>query len=638
MMRKFFQLWLLMLLQCLLLGTLHAAPQLDLRQQDRARMHIDMRSAWQTAMVPGQGMDTALPLVAQTVWSLPDSQFAPGIAGPVMVKDGDRLVGRLSVLLEDSPHNLLVDVPMPRLDVVHLSYRYNNEPWRTVTAGDQIPMIEWPFANRMPVFVIPPKPGELQIIMDIPAQGLFPSPVVLWADPAFREEQTIRNMEATVALSLALVSMLICFGAAAIFRRFVFVAVGLFSITIFLVASGQGGILGVYIGTTTTWFNDYVKYVCAVLFAAIVPWTFSTVVAQKYYSRWAAWAANFWLLGSILAMSIMLFTVERATQWAMLSPYMIASLIFGLGIALASVVRGQAHAYLSLAAAVSLCAGIFVPIAAYWGYLDGTWSFSVTALTFLASSTLLLFVLLLQYRHGNRVIARASYSPGRDALTGLLNRDVFEQKLAKTVEEITTTQSHALFVYIAASDTATLKERFGGEGFESGMVQMAAALSSSISVMDTVARIAPNAFAVTVAMPHHAKLASALAQKIITRMMAVSSHSAPMAQTARIALAWMPVYGTKLQDLEKLSKYVLHTMGQGKRIAWVGGIHAQEDKPHAFDDFSVSSQPIARQRGEELNSVIDRIERAMEQNEKDKLAAREERAERIMKLTDKPPL
>jgi GGDEF domain-containing protein len=636
-MTKLLQMLLPFVLQCLLMGTLQAAPQLDLREQDRERFNTDVRSVWQTALVPGSGADPTLPLDPQTVWSWPDSQFAPGKAEPVRVQDGNRLIGRFSVLLQDSPHGLLVDIAMPRLDIVHLSYRYNNEAWRSVTAGDQIPMVKWPFANRMPVFVIPPKPGELQIIVDVPAQDLFPSPVKLWADPAFREEQTLRNMEASAALSLALTSMLICFGAALIFRRFVFLAVGLYSISIFFVASGQGGILGVYFGTTTTWFNDYVKYISAAFFGAVVPWTISTVVAQKYYSRWVARLADVWLVGSVMAMLVMFFTVPRATQWALLSPFLIVSLIFALGIALASVLRRQAHGYLALLAALLLCVGIFAPIAAYWGYLDGTWSFSITALMFLSSSTLLLMALLLQYRHGNRVVARAADAPGRDALTGLLNREVFERKLAQTVQEISANGSHTLFVYVSASDTDTLQQRFGGEGFESGMVQMAAALSSSISVMDTVARVATNAFGITVDMPHDAKPANALAQKIISRMMAVSSHSAPMAQTARIALAWLPVYGTLLPDLEKLAQNVLLTMEDGKRIGWVGGVHAHADQAQRSQVANVNSQSMPRERGEELNSIIDRIERTMEQNEKDKVAASEGRADRLMKVLDKPP-
>ena len=599
-------------LQCLLGGALHAAPQLDLRLQDRARLGTDIRAVWQTTMVLDRDFAPTQPLDPQTVWAWPDSRFQPGQTRPLTIKEDERLVGRWSMLVEDSPHGLLVELPVPRLDLVHLSYRYNNEAWTQISTGDQVPMVKWPFPNRNPVFVIPPKMGELQMLLDVPVPGLFPSPVMLWGDLAFLEQQTIRNLEIGGAMAFAFMSLLVCIGAAVIFKQFAFVAVGLYSASIFLVSGGQGGIFGMYIGTATTWFNDYVKYISAVIFGALVPWTLSLVVAQKYYSRVTAYAASSWAVGSLLVMVVMLFTVPRATQWAMLSPYLIASLLFGLGIALASVLRRQSHGLLALAAIVLLCAGVFAPIASYWGYLDGTFSFSVSSISFFLSNTFLLMALLLQYRHGNRVIVRAERSSGRDALTGLLNRAVFDGRLAKVVREAGQSKSSALFLYISISDRDTLQEQFGGEGFESGMVQMAAALSSSISVVDTVARLSSNAFGVLVVMLPEVKLGNALAQKIITRIMAVASHSAPMAQTARIAMAWVPAHGRQLSRLELAAKKVLQQMDDGKRVGWVSGAIASGNAADAesvlssVPDSETPSKP--RARSEELNSLINGLE------------------------------
>lgn len=604
-----------MWLQCGLGGALWAAPQVDLRQQDRANLRMDVRPAWQTAMVPDAGGDPSIPLDAQAVWLWPDSQFKPGVAAPVTVQNGERLAGRLSVTVGPSPLSLLVELPMPRLDVVHLSYRYNDEAWTHAAAGDRVPMVKWPFANTAPVFVIPPKAGELQIVVDIPVPGLFPSPLILWGDPAYREQRAFANLELGAGLAMAVISLLLCMGAAVIFRRSAFVAVGVYSISIFLVTAGQGGIFGVYLGTTTTWFNDYVKYISAAIFGAAVPWTISVVVAQKHYSKLIARAATLWLVASLAVMLLMLFTVERTTQWALLSPFLIASLVFGLGIALGSVVRGQAHGVLSLSAVLLLCAGIFAPIASYWGYVDGTFSFSITVFSFLVSNTLLLLALLLQYRHGMRVVARAERSPGRDTLTGLLNREMFERKLAKMLGGAKPRDARALFLYIAVSERKTLEERYGGEGFESGMVQIAAALSLSISVVDTVARISTNAFGVLVAMPQDAKLGNAVAQKVISRIMAVASHSAPMAQTACIAAAWVPVYGTTLPELVLGSRHVLQSMEEGKRIGWLGGAAAHSSNAQTQDSASsrTDSKPNSRSRTDELHSLINGIEDNMRQ-------------------------
>ena len=624
--RAFFRCLAFLVMQWVVCGLAQAVPQLDLRLQDRERFSTDVRPVWQTAMVLDKSIAPTQPLDAQAVWAWPDSRFQAGQAQPVTIKNDERLIGRWTMLVADSPHSLFLELPVPRLDLAHLSYRYNDEAWTRVSAGDQVPMIKWPFPSRNPVFVIPPKTGELQLVLDIPVPGLFPSPVMLWGDLAFLEQQTVRNTEVGAALALSFMSALVCIGAATIFKRFAFVGVGLYSISIFLVSAGQGGIFGMYIATTTTWFNDYIKYVTAVIFGAMVPWTLSLVVAQKHYSRLTAYAASGWTVVSLVVMVAMLFSVPRATQWALLSPYLIASLIFGLGIALASVLRRQPHGGLSLAAVLLLCAGIFAPIASYWGYLDGTFSFSITTICFYLSNTFLLMALFLQYRHGSRVLARAEPTSGRDALTGLLNRKVFEARVGKIDREAFRSNSHALFLYLSVSDRNTLQEQFGGEGFESGMVQTAAALASTISVVDTVARLSNNAFGVLVVMPPDVKLANALAQKIITRIMALASHSAPMTQTARIALAWIPEHGPGLSRLEETAKKVLQKLESGKRVGWASSSPASsrlagtKRTGDSALDSQISSTP--QSRADEMRDLIDGVEDTMRREHFDAIVER----------------
>ncbi len=566
------------LLAMLILGTgvAWAAPQLDIGQADVSTMRIDVRSTWQTALVASSTAPLTQPLDAQALWALPDSAFQPGKASPVPVAEGKRFVGRLSVLVGAKPQTLVLELPMPRLDISHASYRYNNDAWTQFSAGDQIPMVKWPFVNRNPTFVIPPGSGELQIVLDIPSIGLFPTPVLLWSDPAFRADYAIRNVEAGAALTLSFFTMLVCAGVALVLRRFEFVALGVYASSVFMVAAGQGGVVGQYVGTSSAWFNDYVKYVTGVVFGAVIPWTLSVVCGQKYYSNLVARVATFWMLGSIAAMAVMLFTVSRTFQWALLSPFLIASLVFGLGITLASALRGQVHGSLSFGAVVMLFIGIFAPIASYWGYLDGVFSYIITLVCLFLSTTLLLSALMLQYRHGNRVIARAYKNSKRDALTGLLNRDAFERVLNKFVRAPSASRSDLLFLYLEVGERNALEQEFGGVGFESGLVQIAAALSSSISIVDTVARVSSSAFGVLVAMPQDHKRGSELAQKLISRSMAIANHTAPMTHTALIAAAWLPNAGQNLTALEAAARVVLKQLGEGKRIAWLAGSRGAE--------------------------------------------------------------
>jgi GGDEF domain-containing protein len=210
---------------------------------------------------------------------------------------------------------------------------------------------------------------------------------------------------------------------------------------------------------------------------------------------------------------LMVGTNSRTAQSAVLPPYLLLSLLWVVLMAAVSVWRRQIYAGWILVAVLFVCVGILVPLASYWGMIDGPQSLTISSVGFLVSSLLLFYTQLLKYRQGRMVMARASASDGRDVLTGLLNRVGFEKMLRKTVKRITNDKTYAALFYIEVSDVASLQERYGGEGFEMGMLQLAAAISSAVSVTDTVGRIAPNAFAVSIVMPHNANTANAMAQK-----------------------------------------------------------------------------------------------------------------------------
>jgi GGDEF domain-containing protein len=625
----------------LLVSLAQAAPTLDLGGLDPSRLQIDLRAHWQTARLAAQDRAGTVPIDAQAVWSMPDSQFAAGQQAPVKLRAGERLVARLAVKVQASQNDLLVELPMPRLDIVHLSYRYDNDgAWVHRVAGDQIPMVDWPFANRHPVFVVQAKPGNLQIVLDVAHQGLVSTPVYLLGDAGFREARFDGALRTGALLGLAVVLSLVGFGAATVFKRYSFVVVALMTVSVGFAVFCQGGVAGMYMGTQTSWFNDICKFVSGMLCGALIPWTIAIVVSQKSYSKLVWWLVLLWMGGGLLATLSMTWQSSRDAQAATLPLYLVGSLVFALAIALGSVVRRQAHAHWTLAGVLFYWLGILAPLAAYWGYGDVAQSFVFSSVGFVLSTLLLLYTLVLQYRQGRLVTSRANTSPSRDVLTGLLSRQGFELMLAKNIRQLTTEKTYAAFFYIAVSDAKTLQERFGDEGFEVGMVQMAAAISSSVSVVDTVGRVAPNAFAVTVLMPRDAALANGLAQKFLTHTMALASHSAPLATTTRIAIAWLPVFGTLLPDIERRALSALRTLESGKRIVWVGGAYAQVDPsqlPGASG--SPSTRPSAGQTADDnlpsLPGMINRLEHDMLGMDSEQLLAKGELRMRVMPVTKK---
>jgi GGDEF domain-containing protein len=286
-----------------------------------------------------------------------------------------------------------------------------------------------------------------------------------------------------------------------------------------------------------------------------------------------------------------------------------------MGILAYAVLRNENQALATAPGVLLYASAIFIPLLAYFGHLGNDESIFYSAIATVVAALLFLQTLLRQHRQGRLVMSRAQTSPNRDVLTGLLNRKGFENALAHNVKRMKSERAYAIFLYIRVGGTGDLRRDYGEEGFDAAMVQLAAALSSSVTVVDTVARVASDAFAINVLMPRDAKLANLLAQKILTRTMILATHSAPMAQTARISLAWMPMFGIVLDDLERRSLRALRKMQEGKRITWVGGDQAQAEMSLLTEGMSgPTTRPHHGLDADDLPSLpgmIDRIEEEM---------------------------
>jgi GGDEF domain-containing protein len=617
--------------------TANAVPLLDLRAQDARQIRVDLKEHWQTQWIPAKKLPVTQAHDPSEVWALPDSAFTAGVGtgnATIRFEAQDRWLGRLVLQVNEQPFSMVLELPMPRLDAAHLSYRYDNQPWVRTVAGDQVSMLQWPFVNRNPAFLIPAKSGQLQLVLEIAHQGLFATPVLLQSDPNFRSGRFEDALRIGALLGLALVLTVLGFGAALIFQRFSFIAVALLTVSVGIAVFTQGGTAGMYIALDSTRFNDVSKFASGMLCGAFLPWGIGSVLLQKSYSKVVWRGTQLWLVLGLLSMLLLTGAQMRSLQAAVLPPFLVGSLVFSAAMVLASLWRRQPLAWWMMLALVFVSIGILTPLAAYFGLADGVKSFIVSSMGFLVSTLLLFYTQLLQYKQGRMVIARAKTTMGRDVLTGLLNRSGFNYSLAKTIKRINNEKTYAAFYYIEVADASALHHVYPGEGFEAGMVQLAAAISMSVSVVDTVARVAPNAFAVTVVMQRNAPQASALAQKIITRTLAIASHGTPMAHSARIAIAWLPVFGTELRMLEQRAISVLAKIEQGKRIAWIGGVYAQLDESQMPGGVvPASTVPGSDQSPAEalpsLPGVINNIEREIFGTDSEKA---EQKARRMVKV------
>jgi two-component system, sensor histidine kinase LadS len=617
----------------------HATPQIAIEKQPRS---LELRNLWESTLVDVPEQANAKAFNPQEVWQWPAERFAGEQTKQRMVMAAkQRFVARMEVASSHVGDGIYLVFKMPRLDAVHIFYRYGNEPWTKESAGDTLPMATWPFFDRQPSFDLPQRQGILSVVVEMAHQGVLDAPVLLESSNSFRQDGIDASITSGLLIGVNLVLAAVGLMAALNFRRFGFLSISLMTLLMALVVFTNSGLAGVYVQTESSEFNDQSKFLANTLLCVAFPWVTAVALSQRFYSRsWWYLAMAWTALGSLLGVWLMQYPLRHLTLT--LVPFVLAgSLLISLAMLVNALLRLQTLAVPAAPGIVLYAVSLVVPLAAYLGFMQNDLAVLVASLATLIAALVFLQVMVRQHRQGRMVMARAKTSAGRDVLTGLLSRQGFEQILAKNVTRMHAEKVYAAFFYVTVSDAKTLQERFGDEGFEGGMVQMAAAISSSVSVVDTVGRVASNAFAVTV-MPRDAKLANSMAQKMITRTMSLASHGAPMAQTARIAIAWLPVFGTLLPDIERRAQRILRKMEEGKRIAWVGGEYAQMDLSQMPDGSSnPTTKPNNGQTADDdlpsLPGMINRIEQEMLGPDTEQLKSEADRLMKMMKAHAEQP-
>jgi GGDEF domain-containing protein len=618
----------------------HAVPQIAL---DKETQSLDLRSQWESALVDVPEQANTKTFDPQEVWQWPAERFSTKhTSDRIVITARQRLVARMQLVSTHSGDEMYVVFKLPRLDAVHVFYRYDNEPWKKKSAGDTLPMVTWPHVNRQPSFNLPHRTGVLSMVVEMAHQGVVDAPVLLESERVFHQEGVDAAITAGLLIGVNLVLAAVGFMAALNFRRSGFLTITLMTLLMAFVVFTNSGLAGVYVLTGSSEFNDQAKFLANSLLGVALPWVTAAALAQRFYARRWWYAAMVWAgLGALLSTWLMQYALRGWTLT--LVPIVLASsLLVAFAMLVSALMRGQASAVAATPGIVLYAVSLLVPLAAYLGFMHNDVAVLVASLATMVAALVFLQVMVKQHRQGRMVMARAKTSASRDVLTGLLNRAGFEQMLTKSVGRMHAEKMYAAFFYVTVSDAQTLQERFGDEGFEGGMVQMAAAISSSVSVVDTVGRVAPNAFAVTVLMPRDAKLANGMAQKMITRTMSLASHGAPMAQTARIAIAWLPVFGTQLADIERRAMRTLRKMEESKRIAWVGGEYAQMDLSQMPDGSSnPTTKPNNGQTADDdlpsLPGMINRLEREMLGPDTEQLKSEADRMMRMMKAQAQQP-
>ncbi|MGD0106857.1 MAG: EAL domain-containing protein [Rhodopila sp.] len=156
-----------------------------------------------------------------------------------------------------------------------------------------------------------------------------------------------------------------------------------------------------------------------------------------------------------------------------------------------------------------------------------------------------------------------------DPLTGLANREMFEQQLYRALALSDRTTIGVALIYIDLDRFDSINESWGHRAGEQILIQTARRLSGIVRDTDTVARIGRDEFVIIQALTEQPADTAALPERIMAEMaLPFSLDDQPVVLTASVGVALYPADGIMAQELIKNALLAVRQAKSDGRGRW----------------------------------------------------------------------
>lgn len=175
----------------------------------------------------------------------------------------------------------------------------------------------------------------------------------------------------------------------------------------------------------------------------------------------------------------------------------------------------------------------------------------------------------------------------RDSLTGLANRRAFLDRLNKACQQSLRARPAALLV-VDLDDFKAVNDRFGHDGGDALLVEIAERLRGAVRKADVVARLGGDEFALLLYNIEQERDAATVAEKLLAALREpVSVGQQQLGTSASFGIALLPRDGRKPQDLIKkadLALYQAKARGRRTYAIYSADLHSERKRRLALRD------------------------------------------------------
>lgn len=423
--------------------------------------------------------------------------------------------------------------------------------WVGQSAGDMIPVSQWPLPYRYPLLPIAlTAEVPTHYLLRISHTEAFSAPVQFANEAHLGIQGQSSAFLLGIFFGLILFSILLSIFSAVLLRDWAF---GFFALSLLLMGLSQTGSTG--IGHLYLWpgwlsWNDVAYYVLKLLTVSsvLVFSTFALSVKQR----------SVWMLRHVLliaacggAAALAMFWIAPLNRFWFFTPIFLLLQVSGVLLSLWSWRRGDPFALWLLLSYVPLLIAINLGLNAHYVPLTDSIAaqFSIAlgvALHIPVALVLLAVRCKRRWENKRRMQGRDRIDPS----TGLINRNVFEARLLRMIARSDRLRYQSIVLLIDIVNTEQIQRDFGHKAAQEMPLRLAHRLQATIREIDSAARLSDQRFGMLIEGPCTAEEAAQVGPQMVARcLMPYSGLHLECVAQVRVAYAVVPEQGSNAQGV-----------------------------------------------------------------------------------------
>lgn len=453
------------------------------------------------------------------------------------LRTGRSLWFRFTVAALDDSERWYLEIPYPSVNLATLYAQDRLGLWTPLSAGDSLPVADWPLPHRHPLIPLALAPGApQQFYVQVHNAHSFSAPL------RFTSERELIRQEQRTALVLGLyfglagLAAVLGAAAAVVLRDLAF---GLYSAVVLLLALTQAsltGVSGLHLWPRLPWWNDVAAMALPVASVAVLLWFFAAAVSVRQRSP-RLHRVLLGLAAATLLAAASLMVVEPSWRYRIMVPAIVFGVTVGILVLVWAARRGDRHAGWLMLGVAPVALGSAFPLARTAGLIPMSfWTTHGMQIAIALELPLLLAVLMARSQDRRENYRRLHGLERTDPATGLINAQVFRERLGLLLARSERLRHQSMVMLVDIANIEQIRRGFDRRAAEEMPLQVAGRLLSVARDIDSVARLSDHRFGLLIEGPVSADDAAATGPKVVARCL-MPFKDKPLEWVAQVRVA-----------------------------------------------------------------------------------------------------